>query len=247
MPGAVADHVRIPRAAPPPFTLRRPLHPAQLGVKHVLAQHICTMVVHLADERVRTVEVRQVRVEPGLIVLDLPGQQVARVLIFGLDQEGPIAGRLEHRIDLGRFINGPDLERRLEDLGLAGLDVMAKELVQPRLVIEPAAWQTRRMALVRPWLDPATLSGRGGSSSTAYRKRTARNCPQQRLSAVERERPRLGPSPRPLPGEISPRGSLQRPSHRADSRGRRSDRHRSSEPRSSGCKAHDRHQRCRIS
>ena len=63
----VADDVGIPGAAPPPFALRRPLHPAQLGVEHVLAQDVRPVVVHLADQRVRAVEVRQVGVEPRLV------------------------------------------------------------------------------------------------------------------------------------------------------------------------------------
>ena len=94
------------------------------------------MVVHLADERIRTVEVRQIRVEPGLIVFDLARQEVARVLIFGLDQERPIGGRLEHGIDARRFLGGPDLARRLEYLGLPRLNVMAEKLVERRRVIE---------------------------------------------------------------------------------------------------------------
>ena len=56
----------------------------ELGIEHVLAQHVGTVVIHLADEWIGAIEVRQVRVEPGLIVPDLRGQQVAGVLVLGL-------------------------------------------------------------------------------------------------------------------------------------------------------------------
>ena len=206
------------------------------------------MIVHLADERVRTVEVRQVRVEPGLIVLDLPRQQVARVLIFGLDQEGPIAGRLEHGIDLGRFINGPDLERRLEDLGLAGLDVMAKELVQPRPRDRAIGLANPANDAVRPWLDPATLSGRGGSSSTAYRKRHGqRICPSSDFRPSSESDLGSRPVTSPPSRRDQPRGSLDVPvvERRAQVDGR-IDIDRLNLVRRV-VNSHDRHQRCRIS
>ena len=48
----IADRVGIPRAAPASFALRRPSHSTELRVHHVLAQNVCPVVIHFADERV---------------------------------------------------------------------------------------------------------------------------------------------------------------------------------------------------